>query len=289
MSQQISTAFKREVMDSFILLSQQMMSKFNGKVRRDPDLNGKSLYFDRLGEVAMQKRVGRHQQTQYQDTPHSRRILTPEIYDGADLIDSNDKLKAIADPTSDYAKLFVAGANRKMDDLIIAAATGSAYSVDEDEATTEVTLPAAQQISDGGNGMTLDLITETLEKFHDADVDFSEPKYFAIGPQQLRNMLNLEKLTSADYQQVQALVRGQINNALGFEWIVTTRLDNSAGPRKCFAWCRNGIGLGVFDDIKTRVDELPTMNYSTQVWVSMEMGATRIEDEKVVQVSCTET
>jgi hypothetical protein len=41
-------------------------------------------------------------------------------------------------------------------------------------------------------------------------------------------------------------------------------------------------------DITTRISERDDKNYATQVFLSMTIGATRIEDEKVVEVACQE-
>jgi hypothetical protein len=38
----------------------------------------------------------------------------------------------------------------------------------------------------------------------------------------------------------------------------------------------------------TKIDELPTTSYATQVYLAFTAGATRIEDEKVVQIDCAE-
>ena len=48
-------------------------------------------------------------------------------------------------------------------------------------------------------------------------------------------------------------------------------------------------GLAVGADIQTRITERADKNYATQVFLSMTIGATRIEDEKVVEIECTES
>ena len=41
-------------------------------------------------------------------------------------------------------------------------------------------------------------------------------------------------------------------------------------------------------DIQTKISERADKNYATQVFLSMTIGATRIEDEKMVEIACVE-
>ena len=41
-------------------------------------------------------------------------------------------------------------------------------------------------------------------------------------------------------------------------------------------------------DLLVRIDELPTKRYSTQVYAAHQVGAVRMEEEKVVEVLCAE-
>jgi hypothetical protein len=87
-----------------------------------------------------------------------------------------------------------------------------------------------------------------------------------------------------------ALVQGEIDTFMGFNFIRTERLDtNSSSNRLVLAFAKSGIGLAVGSDIQTRISERADKNYATQVFLSMTIGATRIEDEKVVEIECTES
>jgi hypothetical protein len=46
------------------------------------------------------------------------------------------------------------------------------------------------------------------------------------------------------------------------------------------------MGLAIGADIKTEIGPRADKSYSTQVFVSMDLGATRIEDEAVVEIDC---
>ena len=49
-----------------------------------------------------------------------------------------------------------------------------------------------------------------------------------------------------------------------------------------------GIALGVGKDVNARIDERADKSYATQVYYCMSIGATRMEEEKVVEVQAHE-
>ena len=59
--------------------------------------------------------------------------------------------------------------------------------------------------------------------------------------------------------------------------------------RKCLLYTKSGIGLAIGRDIVSRIDELPTNHYAKQLYFSMAIGASRLEEEKVVEISCLES
>jgi hypothetical protein len=50
-----------------------------------------------------------------------------------------------------------------------------------------------------------------------------------------------------------------------------------------------GLMLAIQKDIEGRVDERPDKNYAWQVYLKLCMGATRLEEARVVQIACVET
>ena len=110
-----------------------------------------------------------------------------------------------------------------------------------------------------------------------------------VTAKQLQNMLGVEQITSADYANVKALVQGDIDTFLGFNFIRTERLVTDGTNRLALAFTQNAIGLALGQDITTKISERADKNYATQVFLSMSIGATRVEDEKVVEIACVES
>ena len=290
MSTQITKAFEQDWSDTFIHLSQQKNSKLGESVRMEQVNDAKAFHFDRLDSVIMQKAVSRHEDTPLTEVPYSRRRVTFNTFRAADLIDNPDRVKMSKDPTSPTMKTLLMALNRQKDDEIIEAASGNAYSISDADASTSVALPAAQQIAHASADLTLAKIITAKKTLLLADVDpDAEPLYFCIAPAQLEALLNNTTVTSSDYNSVKALVNGEINTFMGFHFIVSTRLAVASNIRKCLAWAKSGIGLAMNGSAKSRITERSDKNYSTQVFIEASMGATRIEDEKVVEVSCDES
>lgn len=286
MSFQITTAFVQQYRNNVIHLSQQKGSKLAGSVRVESDIVGKSYFFERIGPTAAVLKAGRHTDTPLVSTPHSRRMVTMGDYEWADLVDNVDKIRLLIDPQSEYV---VAGTNamgRTKDDIIIAAAFGNAFAGETGEVV--VPLPAGQIIAAGAN-LTLAKIAQAKRILEESDVNTDDTLTMVVSPRQVEYLLvNVAELKSSDYNTVRALQAGEINTYYGFSWIISTRLPLAGGVRSCLAYAKNGLGLAVGADIRTDIDKRPDKSNSTQVFIAMTMGATRIEDEKVVSVLCTE-
>ena len=286
MSIEITTAFVEQYKSNVFHLAQQKGSRLRDTVKLET-VNGKSHFFERIGSVAAEKRTSRHADTPRMDTPHSRRKVTMDDYDWADLIDNEDKVRMLISPQSEYAMAGAWAMGRAMDDSIIAAASGNAYG--GVSGGTTIALPAAQKIVHGSAGLTLAKLIEAKEKIDASDVDPDEERYMIVTAKQMSNMLNIEKITSSDYASVKALVQGQLDTYMGFKFIRTERLSLDAnGDRSVLAFCRSAIGLAVGADISTKISERADKNYATQVFLSMTIGATRVEDEKVIEIACNE-
>tara|TARA_R100001443_G_scaffold55213_3_gene66484 strand:- start:130 stop:342 length:213 start_codon:yes stop_codon:yes gene_type:complete len=70
---------------------------------------------------------------------------------------------------------------------------------------------------------------------------------------------------------------------------MSNRLALDSTTRTCFAWAQDGILLAVGQDAKSRIEERSDKSFSTQVYYSQTVGATRMEEDKVVSILCTES
>jgi hypothetical protein len=286
MSNQITTAFVEQYSSNIQMLSQQKGSLLRDKVRLETVV-GKNAFFDQVGSVTATVRTSRHSDTPQVDTPHSRRRVSLVDYEFADLIDDLDKVKMLADPTSSYAMAAAFAMGRAMDDAVISAATGTAFT--GVAGGTSTALPAGQIIAESGTGRFTIAKLRTAKQILDlADVDPSLPRYVVVGPKQITDLLVTTEVTSSDFNTVKALASGDVNSFLGFNFVVSNRLSVGSSIRDCIAFVNDGIALAVGKDVTARIDERADKGYATQVYYSAAFGATRMEEEKVVKIQAYE-
>lgn len=286
MSVEITTAFVNQFSSNIQMLSQQMGSLLRNAVDVET-VNGEKAFFDQVGSAAAVLRTTRHADTPLIDTPHSRRMVTMADYEYADLIDDQDKVRLLVDPTSTYARAAAAAMSRAMDDVIIAAAFGT--SLTGKDGTTSTPFDSNNSIAVGATGLTLAKLIQAKEILDSNSVDPSIPRYIAVSPKQITNLLDDPEVTSSDFNTVRALVKGELDTYVGFKFITTNRLPvDGSSDRRVFAWAMDGIKLAVGKEPSARIDERADKSYATQVYYCMSVGATRMEEAKVVEIICDE-
>jgi len=268
-------------------LLQQRGSKFRMSVMEDSYQGKSGAAVNQLGAVTAQARTTRHADTPLIETPHDKRWVYPTDYEWADLIDDQDKLRIIADPTSPYAINGAMAIGRAVDDLIITAATGT--SLTGEDGTTSTSFPAGQTASTTSGGLTVVKLREAMQLLIAAEVDVdNEMLYCAIGAQQHDDLLGETQAISLDFTNQPVLVEGRIKSFMGFNFIDSQRLALSGTDRTVICWAKSGLHLGVWGDLTVQISERSDKSYSTQVYVKGTFGATRVEEKKVVAITCSE-
>ena len=197
----------------------------------------------------------------------------------------------LIDPTSTYARAAAAAMNRSIDDVIITAFNADAST--GVSGGTSTSLPSSQKTatSDQSDGLTIAKLRSAKYILDNNDVDPSLKRYLVCGPKQIQDLLAVTEVTSSDYAVVKALATGTVDSFLGFQFITSTRLNKDssyATDRLVFAFTEDAIKLGIGKDVSAKISERADKSYSTQVYYAMDLGATRMEEEKVVQIPCNE-
>lgn len=287
MSFEITDNFVDQFSNNFFILAQQKESRFQVAVDIDADIVGQSKSVERIGAGTAADLTTRHGDTQYIDTPHSKRWIDLADSYYADLIDEMDKIRLLADPTSPYVMTAVQALNRKKDDIIIAALTGTARA--STASGGNIVLPAGQKVAASATGMTVDKLIAAKQLLDEAEVDEEESRFIAVTAEQISNLLTDTEVTSSDFNTVKALVRGEIDTYMGFKFIRSERLNKVSTSRFCPAWAKTGLRLGMGKDVIASIDVLPGKNMSVQVYARQSLGAVRTEEVRVVEIACVET
>jgi hypothetical protein len=265
------------------------MSRFRDKVRMVRIADGDRAHIDQLGSVTAQPATIRHGDTPLTDTPHSRRQITLTPYKHADLVDKADQIRTLNDPTNPYMVAFGRAFGRAIDDVIVEAAFATASTGVDGSGSAAFDTGDFQFGS--GSALTIDKIAQANRVLRENENDPEDGFFLALSQDQIEDLLVDTTAASKDYNSVRLLMTGEINTFLGFTIVPTERLLGNRGSgaeRGCIAWARNSLALAVGQEPSGRISERDDKNYSTQVFMSMDIGATRMDETGVVEIECTE-
>jgi hypothetical protein len=290
------------------LLAQQDVARIRGRTIEDA-ITGESAYLEQVAPTAAVKVVARHSDSPIMNTQHLRRRVAPYDYAWGDMVDKLDKVRLLIDPESTYARNAAMAMNRAWDDEIIAAFFGTAYTGHaggtaltwpNGNSESSPTTPAGTQVTvsswtygngSGNAGLTISKLIEAMVALDAAEGDENEPRYAVIQAKQKGNLLATTEATLQEYgvskESVSALRDGQVTKIVGFELIHSERLllDGSSN-RRIPAWRRGAMGMGIAKDISGRIAERPDKRFSMYVYTDMSIGASRLEEAKLVEIAC---
>ncbi len=291
MSFQVTTHFVQQYSTNIQLLLQQKGSKLRDAVTVNSYVGKAAKAVEQVGAVEPVKNQSRHSDTPLISTPADARWVYPNDYDWADLIDDQDKLRMLIDPTSSYVQNGVYALGRAQDKEIISAIFGSSNT--GENGSNAVAFPSAQQVAVGtgssaATGLNIAKLREAKKKLMAANVDIdNDPLYVAITAAEHDALLNEAQVISLDYNAKPVLVDGKVTSFMGFQFIHTELLETDAsGYRRIPVWAKSGMHLGMWNDIKTSIDRRPDKRNAYQVYVTGTYGATRLEEKKVVEIKC---
>mgnify|MGYP000072416912 FL=1 len=288
MSNFVTEAFVQQFADNFLHLSQQMTSRFERAVAIESGIKGTSKSINRLGQRTAQRRTSRHGDTPINDQPHSTRYVDLFDWEDGDMLDDQDKIRLMTDPTSEYTRAMVQALSRAKDDVIIQALSGVARS-----STGNVALPSTQKIAVGGTGLTKAKMIQARKLFraNEADEENGQDLFLGYSSTALSDLLSDTTLTNSEVNTVLSLQSGQLRDGklMGFTMIPSERFAKVSTTRYLYAWAKTGVVLGIGEEIKVRIGEDPGKGYNMRPYAKMSLGAVRVEEEKVVEIACVES
>lgn len=297
-------------------VQQQKQSKFRQAVREESLIGAEDKAFDYMGTLNLVEKTARNVATPKTTVTTGRRWVSTTPYHNAIDYDKDDDLSMIINPTSDFVTAFNRAVNRKYDDIILAAFDAAVYSGRRISSSTITwaaqngnvkytrtsggrTIPYNCSIgncSASDTKLTIEKIQLIKEYFKKNEVDEDMPIWMAIAPEQETDLFGQQEYTNRDYNGGSApIATGKIiPNFHGINLLVSNKIvkgtDNDVGGTedvyKCWAWAQGGIVLGVADSVTVKISELPTQSYDQQVYVHMNAGAMRFDEDLVCCVEC---
>lgn len=297
MSQQYPNAFAQKFAADVHIQYQQMGPRLKGKVNERSMVGGETLWLPQISPVDTVNEYERHGVTQYNDTPHTTRKLTTNPETQADLIDVPDMKRSVAQFMGPYATNFAHTFGRRYDRTALDFARGTNY-YKLNGGTTEIpiALPSTQKVavnlSGSNTGLTLAKLIEGKSILGKNETPMGEVKYWVHRQEQLDDLLlDVDQVSNSRYSDVKALVNGDINRFMGFEFVQTQQVpvDSATDIAYNIAYTKSALAMGVTEGFHTRVEQLPQRNYSWQVWARQDIGGSRIQEEGVVEIACDQS
>ena len=300
MSNQVETALVQTYKSNIEIQFQQKGSRLRNTVRTESQ-KAEFDFYDRIGPVDAIEITSRHSDTPLLETPHTRRRVGMRDFDWADMVDRPDKIRMLADPTASYTQNAVYALGRKVDDIIMEAAVGVAYTgktgasntgtlADYDGGNQIIPSTYVEAGGSSASNLTIGKLRRARYLLDQAEaIDDGDALTCVITASQIQALLRTTEVTSGDYNTVRALVNGEINSFMGFNFLRTERLPASGdGVRDCLIYPQSAITLAMGTDINVDVGTRRDKRNNTQIYVCASFGAVRMWEEKVVVVQCQE-
>lgn len=317
MSINVTQAFVQQYSTNVAMLLQQQGSRLRNSVMNYSFRGKAATMAEQFGQVNAVRNQSRHSDTPLISTPQDKRWLYPNDYDWADLIDDQDKLRMLIDPTGPYTMAGVNALGRAMDDEIISGffnanntgengttSTGTLYAYNSNSQSVAATVGAA-----AATGLNVAKLRAARRKLSEAELDLdNDPLYCVITAKQQDDLLNEAQITSMDYNTAPVLTDGKLQSFLGFNFIHSERIPGGGSFNAAInpaitsadsdgsyvtntrwmvpVYSKSGLGLGLWNDISARVSVRDDKRYSTQVYVTGTFGGARLEEKRCVIINC---
>lgn len=241
-----------------------------------------------LGPIEFQKRDTPYKDTIVTEPEHTQRWINADDFDSAVLIDRIDTLRMIYDPTSPYVERMREGAARQEDQIIMDAFYATA--VTGKRGTQTVAFPAGNIIAHGGTGLTVAKLRAARKALKKGFVDLRrERPLIGVTADEIDDLLGEVAVGSNDYNAVKPLVDGEVSQFMGFtfvpiEALPPTYISGGNTIRSLPVWVPSGMHLGDWQSLAITINNRPDKNNIKQIHGCFSMGATRLEEPKVLDL-----
>lgn len=290
MPDNITVASVQQYKANVELLLQQEGSLFRSAVMTGSHVGKAASVVEQFGSATAQLKTGRHADTPLLDLSQDKRWVFPLDYEWASLIDNEDKLRMLIDPTSPYVRAGAAAMARAMDDEILSKIFGTNFT--GENGTTSDTFDTTNYqvgVNVGGTASSINVakLQSSVQKLISAHKgEIRESVVGAIGSYEHDALLKEIQVVNKDYGNSAVLVDGRVKRFMGIDFFLTERLSITSGNRYVPIWVKSGVYLGLWQDMLTKVSERSDKSYATQVYLCGTFGATRTQTGKQIQVLC---
>jgi hypothetical protein len=280
MSVSLSNAFVT-LFDAEVKQAYQAKAMLVGAVRARRGVEGSTVRFPKVGRGVATPRISQTDVTPL-NVGFSQVTLTLSDWNAAEYSDIFSQAKVNFDERQELVQVVASAMGRRQDQLILDALAGSGTS-----------LTVANSIGGATTNLNVAKLREAKRLLDKGNVPM-DGRNIIVHANGLSSLLSETSVTSSDFNTVKALVQGEINTFLGFQFHVLG--DRSEGglaidgslDRTCFAFHSQAIGYGEGLGMRTEINYIPEKTS----WLVNEVfsaGAVAIDAEGIVSITCRET
>ena len=274
----LSTAFVT-LFDAEVKQAYQGQAQLRPAVRVRSGVEGSTYKFPKIGKGVAQVRIPQTDVTPLNVT-YGSVTATLSDYIAAEYSDIFMQAKVNFDERAELVKVVSGAIGRRQDQLIIDALVAS---------STANTV--ASSVGGANTNLNLDKLL-AAKKALDAKNVPMDNRHIFIHANNLSGLLGETKVTSSDFNSIKALVNGELNTFLGFNFHTIGDRDEgglpvSSGDRKVYAFHRDAIGMAEGIAPKTEINYIPEKT-SFLVSSMFSAGSVAIDAEGIVEITCDE-
>ena len=194
---------------------------------------------------------------------------------------------------SAQAKAFMTHMDKEFYTAALGKAITNIVNVDETEDHPQgITSPYTFVALPGGNTVTAqagqtmtELVDAVLEKIDAKDVDTVEnPVIIYINSKAKSLLFEDPRYDNWNQMGTQVLGSGNMADYRGVKFVRLSDTDVFAGSNKLLVVAGKPICVGIWSDLSTKIDILPEHSYAKQIYTSMSMAATRLDEDRVFAI-----
>jgi hypothetical protein len=282
MSQTLSTVASKQF-DALVKQAFQGAGLLRNAVTVRTGVVGNQYNFRAMGKGLASQRTAPSSDSVPMNIAHSLKTVTLTDWDADEYTDIFNSKEVNFSEVRELAQVIAKALGRRLDQLVIdSMINAGAYGG---------TVTAA--IGGADTNMNIEKLIAAAIYLDDMGVPM-EGRHIALSAKAKSGLLRETETTSADYNTVKALVKGEIDTFMGFKFhLIETRTEGglpvAAGDvRSCFAWHDSSVGLAVGMEPSTKVDWIP----QKKSWLSagsMKAGAVARDTDGIIKILCDET
>jgi len=269
------TLFDAEVKQAY-----QAKAQLVGAARQRRGVEGSTAKFPKVGKGVATLRIPQTDVTPL-NVDFSQVTVTMEDWNAAEYSDIFMQQKVNFDERQELVQVVANAIGRRQDQLLIDALTASSTSN-----------TVSNDIGGTDTNLNLDKLLAAKKALDAKNVPPAD-RHMVIHANNLSSLLGETEVTSSDFASVKALVNGEINTFLGFNFhVLGDRAEgglavDGSSDRTIWAFHKDALGYAEGMGPKTEINYVPEKT-SFLVNSMFSAGAVAIDAEGIVQITCRE-